>query len=132
MRAKELQRKIERESNNGDDLFARGRSDKREHKVDKKFRPRSRSHFPKPSSQRQIKTLFKCYHCHKAGHFKRDCPDRKREIGKDESDESDVVFSDGYDSTDAWLWINKQQLMSGSWTLVAAFICVQIRIGLKT
>lgn len=31
-----------------------------------------------------------------------------------------------------WLWIDQQQPRSGSWTLAAAFICVQIRIGLKT
>ncbi|KAE8716394.1 hypothetical protein F3Y22_tig00110121pilonHSYRG00025 [Hibiscus syriacus] len=45
---------------------------------------------------------FKCYHCHKKGHFKRNCPDRKKKYQEKPKDSGELsVVSDGYDSDEA-------------------------------
>ncbi|KAH9767170.1 hypothetical protein KPL71_011175 [Citrus sinensis] len=53
------------ESESSEGLMARGRSEKREYKGKKQGRSKSK--------QKHLK----CFHCHKEGHFKRDCPERK-------------------------------------------------------
>ena len=53
------------ESESSEGLIARGRPEKREFKGKKQGRSKSK--------QRNLK----CFHYHKEGHFKRDCPERK-------------------------------------------------------
>ncbi|XP_020597538.1 probable serine/threonine-protein kinase PBL23 [Phalaenopsis equestris] len=98
IRAKELQRKHDRDKEvSGDSLIVRGRSDKKDSR-----NGRYRSGSSKDGGNQSSRGSFKCYHCHKDGHFKRNCPDRKNKYQEEpeESGEASVV-SDDYDSAEA-------------------------------
>lgn len=90
--SKEIQRKSKlKEEKNGDSLLVRGRSEQRNGK----------SSYGKSWSK--SRTSKKCFHCHKEGHFKRDCPDRKKwQDEKNGEHEKATVVSDseGYESSD--------------------------------
>ncbi|KAE8700517.1 hypothetical protein F3Y22_tig00110556pilonHSYRG00215 [Hibiscus syriacus] len=100
IRAKELQKKHDMdEENSGDGLTIRGRSDRRDSRNNQN---RSRSKQRKKSGNQSSKGPFRCYHCHKEGHFKKNCPDRKKKYQEKPKDSGEVsVVSDGYDSTEA-------------------------------
>ena len=91
IRTKEMQKQQDSKSeDNGESLnISRGRSEKKGTRG-KKSRSRSRD------SKNGQKTKFKCFNCHKTGHFKKDCPDK---IKKGSLDSADIVeASEGYES----------------------------------
>lgn len=95
IKAKELQRGTHPiGSVQGESLNVRGRSDKRQFRKTKDHindRARSKS-----------QTRYKCFLCHKEGHFKRNCPERfnKRKESSSYDGEASVA-SDGYESAEA-------------------------------
>ncbi|KAH9670612.1 hypothetical protein KPL70_017043 [Citrus sinensis] len=64
---------IKKETRDGEGLTARGRAESRETSKNKKKRSKSR---PKN---------LKCFHCHKEGHFKKDCPEFKNKKKRSKS-----------------------------------------------
>ncbi|KAE8658886.1 Detected protein of unknown function [Hibiscus syriacus] len=85
--------------NSGDGLTVRGRSDRRDSRNNQN---RSRSKQTKKSGNQSSKGPFKCYHCHKEGHFKKNCPNQKNKYQERAKDSGEVsVVSVGYDSTEA-------------------------------
>lgn len=95
--SKELSKKSKhREAAMGENLTARGRSEKR----DEKGKNRSRS---------KSKTKLKCFLCHKEGHFKRNCPEQKSKKRHNNEDNGDAsIASNGYESTDVLVTANCQ------------------------
>ncbi|RVW58895.1 Retrovirus-related Pol polyprotein from transposon TNT 1-94 [Vitis vinifera] len=90
LHARELQKQEESKEESGEGLNIRGRSEKRE-KKGKNSKSRSKSKTKK----------FKCFICHKEGHFKKDCPDRRQNTVKKTVNEGDAaVILDGYDSAE--------------------------------
>ena len=103
LNSKEIQKKSEdRTETGGEGLFARGRSEKREHRNSKnngkrnnRSRSRSRAHTDK-----------KCFYCKKEGHFKDECYALKNKLNRENNnnktkDKGEAsVASDGYDSAD--------------------------------
>lgn len=70
----------------GDNLFTRGRYEKKDFKGNPKSRSRSKS------------KKIKCSLCHKPRHYRRDCPDRKKSFNKPKEQTKAYVAADGYDS----------------------------------
>ncbi|RVX00023.1 Retrovirus-related Pol polyprotein from transposon TNT 1-94 [Vitis vinifera] len=105
LHARELQKQEESKEESGEGLNIRGRSEKRE-KKGKNSKSRSKSKTKK----------FKCFICHKEGHFKKDCPDRRQNTVKKTVNEGDAaVILDGYDSAEV---LNVAEVDSGKeWIL---------------
>ena len=103
LNSKEIQKKSEdRTETGGEGLFARGRSEKREHRNSKnngKRNNRSRSRSRAPTDK-------KCFYCKKEGHFKDECYALKNKLNRENNnnktkDKGEAsVASDGYDSAD--------------------------------
>ena len=69
LRSRDLEIKFEKkDSNNRENLMACGRPDKRD----------GRNCRGKSRSKSRFKGNLKCFLCHKEGHFKRDCPERRK------------------------------------------------------
>ena len=91
-----------KESKEAEGLMARGRSEKKENNRGKQKRYKSR-----PKNK-------KCLTCHKEGHFKKDCPDRKnksrdmKEKTGDATVASESIESNGYDSAEVLIVTNDQ------------------------
>ncbi|KAH9801673.1 hypothetical protein KPL71_001112 [Citrus sinensis] len=91
-----------KESKEAEGLMARGRSEKKENNRGKQKRSKSR-----PKNK-------KCLTCHKEGHFKKDCPDRKnksrdmKEKTGDATVASESIESNGYDSAEVLIVTNDQ------------------------
>ncbi|KAH9802523.1 hypothetical protein KPL71_001422 [Citrus sinensis] len=98
-----------KEASHGEGLTVRGRPEKREGGQGNKKRSKSR---PKN---------MKCFNCHKEGHFKKDCPERKyksketKEKTRDAAVASEGQESDGYDS--AGVLIVSDGASRGNWVL---------------
>ena len=76
---------------NGECLNVRGRPDKRGSSDKNRGKSRSKS-----------KGRRTCWHCHKEGHLRRNCPARKKESGKSEDSGilDSVNLSNGFDTAD--------------------------------
>ncbi|KAH9670384.1 hypothetical protein KPL70_016970 [Citrus sinensis] len=100
---------IKKETRDGERLTARGRTENRETSKNKKKRSKSR---PKN---------LKCFHCHKEGHFKKDCPEfkNKKNNAKEKSGDAAVASefeeSDGYDLARVLIATDAQT--KGNWVL---------------
>ncbi|KAH9679155.1 hypothetical protein KPL71_026007 [Citrus sinensis] len=100
---------IKKETMDGEGLTARGRTEKRETSKNKKKRSKSR--------QKNLK----CFHYHKEGHFKKDCPEfkNKKNNAKEKSGDAAVASefeeSDGYDSAGVLIATDAQT--KGNWVL---------------
>ncbi|KAH9668177.1 hypothetical protein KPL70_021322 [Citrus sinensis] len=100
---------IKKETRDGEWLTARGRTENRETSKNKKKRSKSR---PKN---------LKCFHCHKEGHFKKDCPEfkNKKNNAKEKNEDAAVVSefeeSDGYDLARVLIATDAQT--KGNWVL---------------
>ncbi|KAH9769644.1 hypothetical protein KPL71_012096 [Citrus sinensis] len=100
---------IKKETRDGESLTAMGRIEKRETSKNKKKRSKSR---PKN---------LKCFHCHKEGHFKKDCPEMKnkknnaKEKSGDAAIASEFEESDGYDLAGVLIATDAQT--KGNWVL---------------
>uniref|UniRef100_A0A803PQT4 CCHC-type domain-containing protein n=1 Tax=Cannabis sativa TaxID=3483 RepID=A0A803PQT4_CANSA len=96
---KELNQRIELKNfGSGDELYTRGKSEKRESHKDSKEKSRSKSQF---DNQKNLR----CWICKKIGYLRRACPERHK-TGDSRSKGDAAVSSDGYDSAGALLsWI---------------------------
>ena len=105
LHARELQKQEESKDESGEGLKIRGRFDKRE-KKGKNSKARLKSKTRK----------FKCFICHKEGHFNKDCPNRRQNTVKKIVNEGDaVVILAGYDSAEL---LNMTEVDSGKeWIL---------------
>ncbi|KAH9646639.1 hypothetical protein KPL70_024932 [Citrus sinensis] len=107
--SKEVTRKSE--VKDGEGLTARGRPEKKDYSNKNRKRSKSKS---------KSKNL-KCFQCHKEGHFKKDCPERKnkdRDGPKKNGDAavaSDEKDDEGYDSAGVLLVTGTQT--NGKWVL---------------
>ena len=86
LRSKDLEIKIEKKGNS-EGLQVRGRQPKRDQS---KARGKSRS---------KSKGKRNCWHCHKEGHLRRNCPERKKSQDSFFNNDS-VNISDGYESVE--------------------------------
>lgn len=116
IRAKELQKTLDRkEGNNGDGLVAKSRTEK----LDSKGNKKSRSKFAKGGNGQSTKGPFNCFQCHKEGHFKRDCLERKKRNQEKKRDGGNaIVASEVYDFADALVVIryetSKERILDSS------------------
>ncbi|KAH9782240.1 hypothetical protein KPL71_008811 [Citrus sinensis] len=94
------------ESESSEGLMVRGRSEKREYKGKKQGRSKSK--------QKHLK----CFHCHKEGHFKRDCPERKtkEKESKDKYGNAAIATEETNFET-AEVFIATKEKTQGQWVL---------------
>lgn len=94
-------------SNKSESLYTRVRPEVRIEKKTQRNRSRSRS-IPRSSKG-------KCFHCHKIGQYRRDCPDRKQSVDNSNNKGDVAVAEIGYDSADV-LCISNEKI-DQSWVL---------------
>ena len=90
LKSKQIENKSTKE-NIAEGLSIRGRPERKDFKNQRKNRSRSRTRNP---------TRLKCYHCHKEGHFRRQCPDRLKLNDKYVNKGDAAIVEDGYESTE--------------------------------
>lgn len=95
------------ESESSEGLMARGRPEKRESKGKKQDRSKS--------TQKNLK----CFHCHKEGHFKRDCPERKNknQETKERTGNAAIATEEECNFETAEVLIATSQKPQGQWVL---------------
>lgn len=93
LRSKEVDSLNENQTqSSGENLMVRGRPETRSDKRN----PRSRSR----SKSKNKYTEGKCFHCHKEGHFRRDCPERKKSKENLKSNGELSLAQDDYESAE--------------------------------
>lgn len=107
LKTRDLEIKTEKKSNgNGESLNVRGRMDKKD--TIYKGKGRSKSH----NSGR----VLKCFHCHKEGHFKRNCTERKQLRKEREKTDPEVAVAEKeYDS--AYVLVVATKTIEKQWIL---------------
>lgn len=102
LKTKDLQKQRElKEESQDEGLNARGRTKKRDHKgKGSKSRLKSKN----GNSEQRGKSKWKCFHCHKEGHFKKDCPERKKKGANRQNEQSTIAVANGYDSAKALIF----------------------------
>ena len=113
LNSKQLKKKFEVKSEpEGEGLLIRGRPDRRDKKYNK-----NRRH----SRSKSKNIIFKCFSCHKESHFRRECPERKKNQSNKPKKTGDVVVVlDGYDFVEVLaiieIGVNKDWVLD-SWFL---------------